>query len=293
MGRVWRLTTTRGRYAVKVPSARPDPAAVVAEADYQDTVRAAGVHLPAVVRTPGGDVLHELADGTVVRVYTWVDIRPADRTLDPAQVGRAVAAIHAVDVPDGRPPHPWHTEPVGGDRWRELADRALAADAPFAPRLAAHVPELIALEELLVPPGRTRRCHCDLWADNVRASASAGGGVVVLDWENSGPADPVGELPMVMFDFGVRDPDRTRALYAAYVDAGGPAHVTGPGDCSMLIATLGHIIEIGALRWLNGTDPHERAIDAAWVAEGVDDPLTRRSVDLIVEACARVDGAGA
>ncbi|SOC58211.1 aminoglycoside phosphotransferase family protein [Ornithinimicrobium cerasi] len=292
-GRVWRLTTTRGRYAVKVPFARPDPAAVAADAAYQDIVRAAGVHLPAVVRTPDGDVLRELDDGTVVRVYEWVDVRPADRTLDPGAVGRAVAAIHAADVPDDRPPHPWHTEPVGVDRWRELTERALAADAPFAPRLAAHVPELVALERLLGPPGPVRRCHCDLWADNVRASASADQDVVVLDWENSGPADPVGELPMVMFDFGVRDPDRTRSLYAAYVAADGPARVTSPADCSMLIATLGHIVEIGALRWLNGTDPAEREIDAAWVAEGVDDPLTRRSVDLILGACAQVEAAGA
>jgi aminoglycoside phosphotransferase (APT) family kinase protein len=254
---------------------------VLLDAAYQDAVHAAGVPMPEVVRDPQGEVLRELEDGTVVRVYTWVEVGERDRSLDPVLVGRTVAAIHLVDVPDDGPQHPWHTEPVGGPQWRELADRSLAAGAPFGPALAALVPELTALEELLVPAGPLRRCHCDLWADNVLPS---GPGLVVLDWENSGPADPVGELPMVMLDFGRHDPHRMRQLYAAYVAAGGPARITGAGDCSMLIATLGHIVEIGVTLWLNGTDPRARAADAAWVAEAVDEPLTRRLVDTIVAA---------
>lgn len=284
-GRVWPLVTTSGRYAVKVAFASPDPAAALLDAAYQDAVHAAGVPMPEVVRDPDGEVLRRLEDGTVVRVYTWVEVGDRDRTLDPALVGRTVAAIHDVDLPDDRPQHPWYTEPVGELQWRELADRSLEAGAPFGAALAHLVPELTALEELLVPSGPLRRCHCDLWADNVRPS---GDGVVVLDWENSGPADPVGELPMVMLDFGRHDPDRMRELYAAYVTAGGRSRITGPGDCSMLVATLGHIIEFGVMRWLNATDPRERAAEAAWVAEDVDDPLTRRVVDTIVGAATSV-----
>ncbi|GAA5159677.1 hypothetical protein GCM10011366_21480 [Ornithinimicrobium tianjinense] len=287
-GRVWRLTTTAGRFAIKLPYAAPDPRSVAADATYQDSLLTRGVRLPPVVRTPDGEVLQEIEGWGVVRVYGWADVCPPDRGLDPGAVGRTVAAVHAVEVPTEGPQHPWHTSPVGADQWRALADRSLAAGAPFGAQLAALVPEFVALEELISPPGPTRRCHCDLWADNVRAPAHDEGGLVVLDWENSGPADPVGELPMVMFEFGAGDPARMSALYAAYLTAGGTERLTGPGDCSMLIATIGHIVELGVLRWLNETDVRARASHAAWVAEGVDDPLTRAVVDEIVEAAVTV-----
>ena len=215
-----------------------------------------------------------------------MDIGPVDRSLDPYAVGRTVAAVHAVDHPADGPVHPWHTEPVGEDGWRQLAERSLAADAPFARGLDHLVPELVALEQVLEPPGPARRCHCDLWADNVRPSA--GDGPVVIDWENSGPADPVGELPMVMFEFGSGDPARMRELYTAYVRAGGPARVTRPGDCTMLVATLGHILQEGVRRWLAATTDEDRAHNAAWVAEGVDDPPSRRVVDTIVDVATSV-----
>ena len=93
---------------------------------------------------------------------------------------------------------------------------------------------------------------------------------------------------MVMFEFGTGDPARMRELYAAYLAGGGTARLTDPGDCSMLVATLGHIVELGVLRWLNETDAAARASHAAWVAEGVDDPLTRAVIDDIVAAAATV-----
>ena len=282
-GRVRQLITDRGRYAVKVPFEAPDPAAVELDAAYQEAVRGTGVPMPAVVRDPDGHVLRRLEDGAVVRVYTWDDVGERDRGLDPALVGRTVAAIHTVDVPDDRPADPWHTDPVGEARWRELADRSIAAGAPFGPVLAALVPEFVAVEQLLVPPGPLRRCHRDLWADNI---LPCGPGVAVLDWENSGPADPVGELPMVMFDFGQGDKERMRWLYAAYVAAGGPSRVQGPQDCSMLVATLGHIVEVGVTRWLEATDGPRREAAAAWVSEGVTEPVTRQLVDTIVSATA-------
>ena len=53
-------------------------------------------------------------------------------------------------------------------------------------------------------------CHRDLWADNVLPTAD--GGVCVIDWENSGPADPSQELGCVLFEFARFDPGRVRAL---------------------------------------------------------------------------------
>lgn len=39
-------------------------------------------------------------------------------------------------------------------------------------------------------------CHRDLWADNILPAAQ--GGVCVIDWENSGPADASQELACVL-----------------------------------------------------------------------------------------------
>jgi hypothetical protein len=52
----------------------------------------------------------------------------------------------------------------------------------------------------------------------------------------------------------------------------------------MLVATLHHIGREGATRWLAATTRPERAAKAAWAAEFVGTPLTRRTVDLFVAA---------
>ena len=81
----------------------------------------------------------------------------------------------------------------------------------------------------------------DLWADNARGTPS--GGLCVIDWENGGLADPNQELGIALFEFGLGDAARERALYDGYLDGGGLGRIEGPGDFSMLIAQLGHITE--------------------------------------------------
>jgi len=126
-------------------------------------------------------------------------------------------------------------------------------------------------------------CHRDLWADNVLPTAD--GGVCVIDWENSGPADPSQELGCVLFEFARTDPDRVRALTGAYRDAGGPAAVTRRGHFSMLIAQLGHITEMAATDWLkpNARSP-DRADSAAWIGEVLEEPHTRELLETILVA---------
>ena len=57
-------------------------------------------------------------------------------------------------------------------------------------------------------------CHRDLWADHVLPTGD--GGVCVIDWENSGPADPSHELACVLFDFARGDAGRARVLMRTY-----------------------------------------------------------------------------
>jgi thiamine kinase-like enzyme len=221
--------------------------------------------------------------GRQARVYEWVDLQAPDSGLDPARVGAVVAAIHRVPVTDSSALDPWYHEPVGADRWDQLAAQLAAAGAPFAGRLAGLRDELVALESWIEPPELIQTCHRDLWADNLRPTAD--GGVCVIDWENSGPADPSQELGCVLFEFTRSDPGRARALTKAYRDAGGPAAVNRRGHFSMLIAQLGHINQTAATDWLkpNARSP-QRADAAAWIGETLDQPHTRELLETILEA---------
>ena len=208
---------------------------------------------------------------------------PPDPCLDPALVGAVVAALHRVYVPDLGPLDPWSHEPVGADRWDDLVERLRNAGAPFADRLADLRDELVALESWMELPRTVQTCHCDLWADNVLPTTD--GGVCVIDWENSGPADPSQELACVLFEFARSDSGRARVLTDAYQDAGGPARVTRRGHFSMLIAQLGHITEIAATDWLepNPRSP-DRADSAAWISEVFVEPHTRELQETLLAA---------
>ena len=281
LGDVWRLSTDRGDFAVKDSRFPVDPAEVAADAAYQDRVRSHGVPMPAVVRTPDGEALVQLSSGPV-RVYAWVDVLPPERGLDPVEVGALVAGIHRVHVQRQGSVDPWYAAPVGEPAWRELIARLRSARAPFADRLEVLLPDVLAAEALLVETDAVQVCHRDLWADNVLRTPE--GGLVVLDWENSGPGDPAGELGVVLFEFGLGDPDRMRDLFASYVEAGGPAQLRAPGDLTMLIAQSGHIARTGCERWLAATTDEERADNAAWVGEFLDEPVTVATVEAILDA---------
>ena len=281
LGDIWRLTTDRGDFAVKDARYPIDPDEVAADAAYQDHVRGHGVPMPAVVRAPGGNALVHLGSGPV-RVYDWVDVSAPDRRLDPGAVGALVAEIHRVTVPAGFPVDPWYVTPVGEPAWRELVTRLRAARAPFADRLEAVLPDVLAAEALLVETEPVQVCHRDLWADNILRTP--GDGLMVMDWENSGPADPAGELGVVLFEFGRGDPVRMCELFASYVAAGGPARLSAPGDLTMLIATTSHIAQTGCHRWLAASTDDERTDNEGWVGELLDEPVTVDTVEAILDS---------
>ena len=282
VGQVWRLSTSRGSFAVKEPF-EPIPADEVREhADYQEAAHAAGIPAPAVLRAANGDAFAELA-GVQVRAFEWVDLRGRDPNVDPAQVGRIVASIHRLDFRGRLPTDPWYTEAIGSERWDALLDALRTNEAPFANRLSGLRDELVALERLMEEPGDLQTCHRDLWADNVLRNTA--GGLCVIDWENCGLADPSQELALVLFEFGLGDPQRTRALYQGYLEAGGPGRIDRRGNFSMLIAQLGHIGEDACMRWLDpGASDAERKRQEARVEEFVALPLTTNTIDGLLAA---------
>lgn len=284
-GMIWRLDTADGSWAVKVPFDCADQDDPEAAAAFQEAAYAAGVPTPRVQRSTEGRVFARIASQHV-RVYEWVDLLAPDPKLDPDQVGAVVAAIHRAGVSHPGPVHPWYVEPVGADRWDRLVGLLGEAGAPFAGRLAALRDELVALESWIEPPQAVQICHCDLWADNIRPTAD--GGICVIDWENSGPADPSQELACVLFEFGRGDQGRVRALADAYRHAGGPGKVSQRGHFSMLIAQLGHINELAATDWLTPSPRSpERADAEAWISETLDEPHTRELLETILNAAER------
>jgi Ser/Thr protein kinase RdoA (MazF antagonist) len=281
-GLVWRLDTADGSWALKVPFDRSSEDEVHVATAFQEAAYAAGVPTPQVRRTTEGRVFATL-EGRQVRVYEWVDLRAPDTRLDPARVGVIVAAIHRASATGPGRLDPWYHEPIGADRWDLLVEQLRAARALFAGQLADLRDELVALESWIEPPEMLQTCHRDLWADNVLPTAD--GGVCVIDWEDSGPADPRQELGCVLFEFARSDPGRVRALTGAYLDAGGLAAVTRRGHFSMLIAQLGHITETAATDWLkpNARSP-DRADSAAWIGEVLEEPHTRELLETILVA---------
>lgn len=279
-GAVWRVETSDGRWAVKVPFGTSTDDEVAESTALQEAAHAAGVPTPQVRRTTDGAIF-ATTGGTRVRLYEWVDLLPPDPLLDPELVGAALGVMHQVPFDGATTPDPWSQDPVGAERWDGLVRDLREAGAPFAERLAALRDELVALEGWLEPPGQLRACHRDVWADNLLPTP--GGGICVVDWDNGGAADPAQELGCALFEFARTDPGRVRALVHAYRYAGGPARVSRRGHFSMLIAQLGHITEIAGRDWLvpNLRSP-ERAESEAWIAETLDDPHTREVLDQLL-----------
>lgn len=280
LGAIWRLDTVQGSFAVKVSDQAPDLDEADRDAAHQDAFLAGGVRMPAVVRSRTGSVLAEVA-GQVLRLYTWVDVAAEDRHLDPAAVGRLLAGIHLVRIPTADRVDAWFTEPVGADGWVATVADLRRGGAPYADRLAALVPGLVGAEQVLRPPRDVQVCHRDLWADNLRDSPD---GLVALDWENAGPADPSQELGLVVFEYASWDADRARALVTAYAEAGGPGRVRDLGDFSMLVAVQGHLVREGCRRWLAATTDEARDDNAAWVAEFLDEPFLVPQLEAMLAA---------
>ncbi len=278
---IWRLETTLGSFAVRQPRRGFEVRADGVDIAFQEAVFAqTGMLMPRPVRRPGGELVVSVGDH-VVRVATWVDLLPPDTGLDARRVGELLAALHQVDFTAPGDVDPWYWAPVGEQAWQSHAERLAAAGAPFADAFRAAVPGLVELERLLEPPRVTRICHCDLWADNLLRTPN--GDLCVIDWDNSGPADPSHELGMLMYEFGLGDAERMRALYQAYVDAGGPARLTRPGQLTMVIAQFGHFWEQAAECWLDleATDG-ERQHQEDRVAELSERPLTVEGVGAIL-----------
>lgn len=287
-GVVRSLVTDRGRFAVKVLLEPLDEADAAADAAFCARMADRGVLAPRPVRTTDGAVIGTVGEARV-RVATWVDLDGPRTDLDPVALGTLFGTLHRDPVPATTPVDPWYTEPVPAQEWDDLATELARARCPFAGALAADVPRLVALGALFRAPVDPQVCHSDLWADNVRGTPS--GRLAVVDWDNSGPAEVLGEVCVGLVEYcrrgDARHPDaddRVRAFLRAYRAAGGSAVPRERADFTMVLAQFGHFAHLAGRRWLAATTDAQRQAASDWFHEEHDDPVDVATLDRLLIA---------
>lgn len=287
MGCIWRLDTEIGTWAVKellVPAREAEAARDVA---FQLAAEAAGVPLPRPRLTRDGRVVlpaDQAASQWDIRVNSWADLAPG-QIVTGAEIGDLAARLHAVPHSDPRPAGAWFSKPIGAGGWQSLLREARAGQASWLGPLEHHLRDLAALDAAIVPTDQSvlRTCHRDVNTENVRRRAD--GGVIVLDWESSGPAQPERELAAIVSDLAVdASMEAACAAYTAYQAAAGPAALTKAADFSLAAAAQGHLLQFYNRRALDPAElPETRARARIRLDRMLRHPLTSARIDHLLE----------
>jgi Ser/Thr protein kinase RdoA (MazF antagonist) len=278
LGQIWRLDVGPACYALKEIFANPPSEALVeAELAFARRAARAGVRLPASHPARDGRYLLAGPGGAWLRLYDWVDLRPVEPTAPatPGELGALLARLHrcapaATAEPGGGPPDPWYDRVPNEPDWARAAGSGAAWVARLADRLAT-LPELCAAVAPADPAGLVV-CHRDLHPGNVLADPA--GALVVVDWDNLGPAAPGRELAHALFDWFCDGPnadlDAMHGMYGAYLREGGPGRITEPADFTMLLACRLNFLLVQAGVAL---DPRAEPRHREWAEREIDEAL--------------------
>lgn len=232
--RMFALTTTRGRYAVKLLNpevmARPDAMANYASCEaFEAMLEAAGLPiLPA--RVIDGRKM-QCVDGQYLYVFNLYEGRVlSDAEITPAHcaaMGSVLARIHATAIAVDEAASAEDAETADSPDWpplvaallREPESRAEGADMHRALPLLLRVTRAMELSSARLPR-RAALCHNDMDAKNVLWQGSD---FRIIDLECLGPANPEQELLDLAVSWAGYELDEAnfRAFVTAYLAAGG------------------------------------------------------------------------
>jgi aminoglycoside phosphotransferase (APT) family kinase protein len=196
MGRPYLLVTDRGRWAVRTMDNWIPIVDVEAEVTLQHAAAAAGVSLPAPVRSGSGAIVEEI-DGHRWRCNGWLHSGPPlaapVSAVHTHAAGGILATVHGLDLPVDRI-SPWHAQRLSTVPWVDLAVAAAARGAGWADALAHAAPTLVDLDAIGQgePASAPVLCHNALGPGIVRLGP--GGKLIVFDWEHAGGQPPSWEL---------------------------------------------------------------------------------------------------
>jgi hypothetical protein len=170
-GQVWQLETELGLWAIKTSFELAEEELDGEDAAFQMAAHDAGVPVPAVVLTGARPRSSRRSHPNCWKVPA---VRRSAKAPKVRGSARSFAAMHRVPFTGRRPEDPWYTEPVGAPAWDRLIEELIAEGAPFAADMAAMRDGLVEAESVIEPARELCTCHRDLWADNLRPTASGG-----------------------------------------------------------------------------------------------------------------------
>lgn len=283
MGRISRLRTSTGEFAVKELFWETDEETVRRGVELRDAAVRAGLLAPRPVATIDGHYLHGM-----VRVFDWVAGAPVgpDHVERASWTGHALGTIHSLRMTGGEP-DPWNVTCPTDDRWADLVERG--AGQPWQVLLRDALPQLRTLATLVAPVEADRLVlsHGDIQPANTLVSDA---GIFLLDWDNTGPCDPGRELGSLLHTWHVRDEivDATSigASMAAYRATGGHGVVSDIRSFASLAAAHLNYIYGQASLTLDSDDASMRDHAATEACAALADPPSLQCFEQIVKAAA-------
>jgi Ser/Thr protein kinase RdoA (MazF antagonist) len=281
-GFIWKLTTTRGAFAVK----RLQPWVLDERLPFDVTVQVAaadaGIPLPRPVLTPDGAAMADRS-----RVYEWAAVdRPYEAPITTAlarTLGDILGRLHALAIEPPQPIDDWYTTPPSHEQWLDLLERGRAVGAPWTAWLAD---ELSFLDEVGAraaeqPTGDAITCHRDFAPGNVLPSA-ADGTPVVLDWENAGAMTADAEVAFTAVLWTV-DGDHVQraaavALREAYDSSNGAAVTLTPASFGVSLMTHLNFLKVNCDQSLD--HEHHTPFTDDWIEQLQPSRLRRRLVGI-------------
>jgi Ser/Thr protein kinase RdoA (MazF antagonist) len=269
--RSWRLSTRRGRFAVKAfdqDLRASSAAALEGPVRLELAAFAAGVPMPRpclAVETGAGvaEVAGLGPQPLFVRVHEWVEgttpTAPAPMGLA-AELGATLARIHGLGVgcDEGAQVDPWYRAAHGAGHWQALVEQAEGAGCEWTGRLRAALPLLVEVEALVAArtaePVPLLVTHSDLVPGNVVVSVQ--GRVWIVDWDDAGPWNAAEEVAaaVVSWSSGVAgEPNQraARALVEGYRAAGGGLESHSPTVLAGSLSAVANWLELNLRRSLD------------------------------------------